>query len=157
MFKRTIKKKRYARVAQLVERDLAKVEAAGSSPVSRSGKSERPIRKYRSFCFPEQETDDDKAARQPPRKNVASRCIWRRLERNAHAFRLFDCPVDARGLWSYLHGDTQIFILIFCIQVVYSLFCRQIFDDRFVFRGRKMWYYLRRSDTDIDLWRGKCF
>ena len=26
----------YARVAQLVERDLAKVEAAGSSPVSRS-------------------------------------------------------------------------------------------------------------------------
>ena len=27
---------RYARVAQLVERDLAKVEAAGSSPVSRS-------------------------------------------------------------------------------------------------------------------------
>ena len=26
-----------ARVAQLVERDLAKVEAAGSSPVSRSG------------------------------------------------------------------------------------------------------------------------
>ncbi len=29
----------YARVAQLVERDLAKVEAAGSSPVSRSLKS----------------------------------------------------------------------------------------------------------------------
>ncbi len=29
---------RYARVAQLVERDLAKVEAAGSSPVSRSQK-----------------------------------------------------------------------------------------------------------------------
>ena len=28
----------YARVAQLVERDLAKVEAAGSSPVSRSQK-----------------------------------------------------------------------------------------------------------------------
>ena len=28
--------KEYARVAQLVERDLAKVEAAGSSPVSRS-------------------------------------------------------------------------------------------------------------------------
>ncbi len=28
----------YARVAQLVERDLAKVEAAGSSPVSRSVK-----------------------------------------------------------------------------------------------------------------------
>ena len=27
---------KYARVAQLVERDLAKVEAAGSSPVSRS-------------------------------------------------------------------------------------------------------------------------
>ena len=27
---------RHARVAQLVERDLAKVEAAGSSPVSRS-------------------------------------------------------------------------------------------------------------------------
>ena len=29
-------KERNARVAQLVERDLAKVEAAGSSPVSRS-------------------------------------------------------------------------------------------------------------------------
>ena len=29
-------KQQYARVAQLVERDLAKVEAAGSSPVSRS-------------------------------------------------------------------------------------------------------------------------
>ena len=29
---------RNARVAQLVERDLAKVEAAGSSPVSRSRK-----------------------------------------------------------------------------------------------------------------------
>ena len=28
--------KKHARVAQLVERDLAKVEAAGSSPVSRS-------------------------------------------------------------------------------------------------------------------------
>ena len=30
--------KEYARVAQLVEHDLAKVGAAGSSPVSRSGK-----------------------------------------------------------------------------------------------------------------------
>ena len=30
---------RNARVAQLVERDLAKVEAAGSSPVSRSRKT----------------------------------------------------------------------------------------------------------------------
>ena len=30
--------KQYARVAQLVEHDLAKVGAAGSSPVSRSGK-----------------------------------------------------------------------------------------------------------------------
>ena len=29
---------KYARVAQLVEHDLAKVGAAGSSPVSRSGK-----------------------------------------------------------------------------------------------------------------------
>ena len=29
----------HARVAQLVERDLAKVEAAGSSPVSRSGEN----------------------------------------------------------------------------------------------------------------------
>ena len=33
---------KHARVAQLVERDLAKVEAAGSSPVSRS------------FCFNKQ-------------------------------------------------------------------------------------------------------
>ena len=31
-------RKAHARVAQLVERDLAKVEAAGSSPVSRSEK-----------------------------------------------------------------------------------------------------------------------
>ena len=51
--------------------------------------------RYRPFLFSEQETDGDKAARQPPRKNVASHWIWRRLERNAHAFRLFDCPVDA--------------------------------------------------------------
>ena len=33
----------YARVAQLVERDLAKVEAAGSSPVSRSCKTEESL------------------------------------------------------------------------------------------------------------------
>ena len=38
--------RQYARVAQLVERDLAKVEAAGSSPVSRS---ENPV-KYWIFC-----------------------------------------------------------------------------------------------------------
>ena len=39
-----------ARVAQLVERDLAKVEAAGSSPVSRSlGKAQ----KYREIGTPE--------------------------------------------------------------------------------------------------------
>ena len=35
-----MKRQRYARVAQLVERDLAKVEAAGSSPVSRSYQEE---------------------------------------------------------------------------------------------------------------------
>ncbi len=33
----------YARVAQMVERDLAKVEAAGSSPVSRSCKSRKSL------------------------------------------------------------------------------------------------------------------
>ena len=33
----------YARVAQLVERDLAKVEAAGSSPVSRSGNEKEVV------------------------------------------------------------------------------------------------------------------
>ncbi len=38
----------FARVAQLVERDLAKVEAAGSSPVSRSTK--KGIRKDTLFC-----------------------------------------------------------------------------------------------------------
>ena len=32
----SLSKTQHARVAQLVERDLAKVEAAGSSPVSRS-------------------------------------------------------------------------------------------------------------------------
>ena len=32
---RTVRNGTYARVAQLVERDLAKVEAAGSSPLSR--------------------------------------------------------------------------------------------------------------------------
>ncbi len=35
-----------ARVAQLVERDLAKVEAAGSSPVSRSLKKCGNVDKY---------------------------------------------------------------------------------------------------------------
>ena len=42
----------YARVAQLVERDLAKVEAAGSSPVSRSQRNTKrwyPIG-YHLFC-----------------------------------------------------------------------------------------------------------
>ena len=35
------KNKKYARVAQLVEYDLAKVGVAGSSPVSRSAQSKR--------------------------------------------------------------------------------------------------------------------
>ena len=38
-----------ARVAQLVERDLAKVEAAGSSPVSRSSEKESEYRKINGF------------------------------------------------------------------------------------------------------------
>ena len=37
---------RNARVAQVVERDLAKVEAAGSSPVSRSLKKGGNVDKY---------------------------------------------------------------------------------------------------------------
>ena len=40
----------YARVAQLVERDLAKVEAAGSSPVSRSG-NEKEVVPFRDGFF----------------------------------------------------------------------------------------------------------
>ena len=42
-----------ARVAQLVERDLAKVEAAGSSPVSRSNEKLRSVDNtaFLSFCF----------------------------------------------------------------------------------------------------------
>ena len=44
----------YARVAQLVERDLAKVEAAGSSPVSRSNEHERGYPNgYPFFVLPE--------------------------------------------------------------------------------------------------------
>ena len=38
-----------ARVAQLVERDLAKVEAAGSSPVSRSFYSPKIVSVYAAF------------------------------------------------------------------------------------------------------------
>ena len=41
----------YARVAQLVERDLAKVEAAGSSPVSRSRKKDGNLDVYRVSAF----------------------------------------------------------------------------------------------------------
>ena len=40
-----------ARVAQLVERDLAKVEAAGSSPVSRSENKKDDTERYRPFLF----------------------------------------------------------------------------------------------------------
>ena len=40
-----------ARVAQLVERDLAKVEAAGSSPVSRSLKKCGNVDKYSVSVF----------------------------------------------------------------------------------------------------------
>ena len=42
-------KRQYARVAQLVERDLAKVEAAGSSPVSRSGKKKNQLKDWFFF------------------------------------------------------------------------------------------------------------
>ena len=45
---------KYARVAQLVERDLAKVEAAGSSPVSRSnekGSSGRMVLFRSGICI----------------------------------------------------------------------------------------------------------
>ena len=50
---------KYARVAQLVERDLAKVEAAGSSPVSRSKRNTKrwyPIG-YHLFCVFEPRRD----------------------------------------------------------------------------------------------------
>ena len=42
---------KHARVAQLVERDLAKVEAAGSSPVSRSRKKDGNLDVYRVSAF----------------------------------------------------------------------------------------------------------
>ena len=42
---------RHARVAQLVERDLAKVEAAGSSPVSRFFHTKEDIRKDILFLY----------------------------------------------------------------------------------------------------------
>ena len=43
---------KHARVAQLVERDLAKVEAAGSSPVSRSFITrKRSIQEDALFCI----------------------------------------------------------------------------------------------------------
>ena len=40
-------------MAQLVERDLAKVEAAGSSPVSRSRKKEESVERLVLFFDPE--------------------------------------------------------------------------------------------------------
>ncbi len=40
----------YARVAQLVEHDLAKVGAAGSSPVSRSFYERKPLVQAFFFC-----------------------------------------------------------------------------------------------------------
>lgn len=43
--------KQYARVAQLVEHDLAKVGAAGSSPVSRSRKKDGNLDVYRVSAF----------------------------------------------------------------------------------------------------------
>ena len=45
------KNKKYARVAQLVEHDLAKVGVAGSSPVSRSQRKQKDIHSRMSFCF----------------------------------------------------------------------------------------------------------
>ena len=42
---------KYARVAQLVERDLAKVEAAGSSPVSRSFLFLKVLNFQGFFCY----------------------------------------------------------------------------------------------------------
>ena len=45
------RKQQNARVAQLVERDLAKVEAAGSSPVSRSENKKDDAERYRPFLF----------------------------------------------------------------------------------------------------------
>ena len=45
------RKQQNARVAQLVERDLAKVEAAGSSPVSRSENKKDDTERYRPFLF----------------------------------------------------------------------------------------------------------
>ena len=43
--------KQYARVAQLVEHDLAKVGAAGSSPVSRSSVEKQETLIYKVSCF----------------------------------------------------------------------------------------------------------
>ena len=43
--------KEYARVAQLVEHDLAKVGVAGSSPVSRSQRKQKDIHSWMSFLF----------------------------------------------------------------------------------------------------------
>ena len=42
---------RYARVAQLVEHDLAKVGVAGSSPVSRSSVEKQETLIYKVSCF----------------------------------------------------------------------------------------------------------
>ena len=46
-----VEKQTYARVAQLVEHDLAKVGVAGSSPVSRSQRKQKDIHFRMSFCF----------------------------------------------------------------------------------------------------------
>ncbi len=57
-----------ARVAQLVERDLAKVEAAGSSPVSRSENKKDDTERYRPFCFQSKRRMKSKSLGQSPRK-----------------------------------------------------------------------------------------
>ena len=46
-----VEKQTHARVAQLVEHDLAKVGVAGSSPVSRSQRKQKDIHSWMSFCF----------------------------------------------------------------------------------------------------------
>ena len=46
-----VEKQTHARVAQLVEHDLAKVGVAGSSPVSRSQRKQKDIHSRMSFLF----------------------------------------------------------------------------------------------------------
>ena len=86
---------RNARVAQLVERDLAKVEAAGSSPVSRSEEKNSSSERMGYFFvrtpwpvlerFEVSPAGSVGAKRSPPESSAPSRASMRRLKKSRPA------------------------------------------------------------------------